>query len=84
MAQRVFRTIGTAADDVKAVFGDDASDLAAQFLVWALAETERCGLPCVDPMRCVDTSARATSVSAGLCLHVLIRLPRQAAQRCSA
>ena len=42
MAQRVFRTIGTAADDVKAVFGDDATDLAAQFLVWALAETERC------------------------------------------
>ena len=44
MAQRVFRTIGSAADDVKAVFGDDAADLAAQFLVWALAETERCAL----------------------------------------
>ncbi len=42
MAQRVFRTIGSAADDVNAVFGDDAADLAAQFLVWALAETERC------------------------------------------
>jgi hypothetical protein len=42
MAQRVFRTIGTAADDMKTVFGDDADDLAAQFLVWALAETERC------------------------------------------
>ena len=42
MAQRVFRTIGAAADDMKTVFGEDAADLAAQFLVWALAETERC------------------------------------------
>ena len=42
MAQRVFRTIGTAADDVKAVFGEEATDLAALFLVWALQETERC------------------------------------------
>lgn len=41
MAQRVFSTIGTAADDVAAVFGVDASDLSAAFLVWALQETER-------------------------------------------
>ena len=35
----------TAADDMKTVFGEDAADLAAQFLVWALAETERCACP---------------------------------------
>lgn len=41
MAQRVFSTIGSAADDVTAVFGEEASDLSAAFLVWALQETER-------------------------------------------
>lgn len=41
MAQRVFSTIGSAADDVTAVFGEEAPDLSAAFLVWALQETER-------------------------------------------
>ena len=46
VAQHVFRAIGAAADDVQTVFGGDAADVAALFLVWALAETERCvGLP---------------------------------------
>ncbi len=44
MAQRVFGTVGAAADDVAAVFGEEASDLSAAFLVWALQETERCFL----------------------------------------
>lgn len=44
MAQRVFGTVGAAADDVAAVFGKEASDLSAAFLVWALQETERCVL----------------------------------------
>lgn len=44
MAQRVFGTVGAAADDVAAVFGEEASDLSAAFLVWALQETERCVL----------------------------------------
>ena len=42
VAQHVFRAIGAAADDVQTVFGEDAADVAALFLVWALAETERC------------------------------------------
>jgi hypothetical protein len=43
MAQRVFSTIGTAADDVAAAFGDEAPDLSAAFMVWALQETVRQG-----------------------------------------
>lgn len=44
MAQRVFSTIGTAAEDVAAVFGNEAPDLSAAFMVWALQETERQGV----------------------------------------
>ena len=46
MAQRVFSTIGTAAEDVAAVFGNEAPDLSAAFMVWALQETERQGGGC--------------------------------------
>ncbi|KAK9823889.1 hypothetical protein WJX72_006201 [[Myrmecia] bisecta] len=44
LAQKVFRAIGVAADDVAAVFGEDAYELGALFMVWALQETERCAL----------------------------------------
>lgn len=36
LSQRVFRTIASAADDMAAVFGDDAPELSSLLVVWAL------------------------------------------------
>ncbi len=41
MAQKVFGAIAAAAEDTNAVFGEQAPDLSAAFLVWALQETDR-------------------------------------------
>ena len=36
LSQRVFQTVASAADDMAAVFGDDAPELSSLLVVWAL------------------------------------------------
>ena len=67
MAQRVFSTIGIAADDVAAVFGDEAPDLSAAFMVWALQETERQENGSCNPKQRPLKSIR--TVNQGLSVH---------------
>lgn len=44
MAHKLCSAVAAAADDVAAVFGDDAADLTALFMVWSLDETDRYAL----------------------------------------
>ena len=69
LSQRVFQTIASAADDMAAVFGDDAPELSSLLVVWALQVAHAASdTPFCSSATQTEASSDLCSISSG-CYH---------------